>query len=195
MEKILPSIQVSCKNMEYGCKETLSFDMKSEHEKRYCKFAPCLCPSLGCNYKGLSEQLYLHFNKKHSNFVISFEYNCRFSVELKSNEEFCVLQELGNDHGDLFILNKRTVESSFAYGISSVTRTGDSSSERLFCYDISLDNEEGSFLKCKSVIKSYTRRVHHRLLFDNYLMIPISFLHSSPYDQDLNFSVRICKVE
>ncbi|XP_061352533.1 E3 ubiquitin-protein ligase SINA-like 5 [Gastrolobium bilobum] len=49
IEKVLESINISCLNAKYGCKETLSYSERNNHEKK-CIYIPCLCPHKGCDF-------------------------------------------------------------------------------------------------------------------------------------------------
>ncbi|KAJ4706967.1 E3 ubiquitin-protein ligase [Melia azedarach] len=56
IEKVLESIQVTCENAKYGCKETVSFNKKHDHEEA-CLYALRSCSISGCGFVGSSRQL------------------------------------------------------------------------------------------------------------------------------------------
>ncbi|KAL5745107.1 hypothetical protein ACOSP7_026253 [Xanthoceras sorbifolium] len=65
IEKVLESVKVICANSKYGCKETMSYSQRDDHEKT-CRHAPCLCPLSDCCFVGSSSQLYQHFIGRHN---------------------------------------------------------------------------------------------------------------------------------
>lgn len=101
IEKVLESVNISCTNTKYGCKETMSYSKKHDHEKT-CIYTPCSCPIPDCNFVGSSKQLSQHFSLKHSSDVKRFQYNRLFHVTMESDEKFLILQE--ESEASLFIL-------------------------------------------------------------------------------------------
>ncbi|KAI5314852.1 hypothetical protein L3X38_044028 [Prunus dulcis] len=70
IEKALESITISCQNIHYGCKASVAFHKKGEHQKA-CVYSPCSCPHLSCNLVSSAEQLYQHFSSSHVNSAMS----------------------------------------------------------------------------------------------------------------------------
>ena len=102
IEKVLESIKMACQNVQYGCKETVTFSKKKDHEKS-CTYSPCSCPLRTCDFVSSSKQLYQHFSRQHMDSSVRFDYNSNFTVTLKDSDDFLVLQER-NDNV-LFILD------------------------------------------------------------------------------------------
>ncbi|KAJ6735338.1 E3 UBIQUITIN-PROTEIN LIGASE SINA-LIKE 4 [Salix purpurea] len=53
IEKVLESLKIPCSNRSYGCKESICYSKKYEHD-RSCSHAPCTCPLPACNFQGSS---------------------------------------------------------------------------------------------------------------------------------------------
>ncbi|XP_057524729.1 E3 ubiquitin-protein ligase SINA-like 10 [Amaranthus tricolor] len=102
IEKVIESVQVSCCYLRYGCKETINYCRKHEHEEK-CLYAPCLCPFRDCLFRGSSKRLTNHMRKEHAGRVIRFRYNSIFSISPQMDEKVLVLQE--DKDGTLFILS------------------------------------------------------------------------------------------
>ncbi|CAB4321020.1 unnamed protein product [Prunus armeniaca] len=107
IEKALESITISCQNIHYGCKASVAFHKKGEHQKA-CVYSPCSCPHLSCNFVSSAEQLYQHFSSSHVNSATQFRYYDSIAVSLNASDKFLVLQEKNN--GTLFILKNHRVE-------------------------------------------------------------------------------------
>lgn len=107
IEKALESITISCQNSHYGCKESLAFHKKGEHQKA-CVYSPCSCPILYCRFVSSAKKLYQHFSSRHVNSAIQFRYHDRVLVSLNASDKFLVLQE--KNTGTLFILKNHCVE-------------------------------------------------------------------------------------
>ncbi|XP_044505784.1 E3 ubiquitin-protein ligase SINA-like 10 isoform X2 [Mangifera indica] len=105
VEKILESVIISCQNAIYGCRSTMTYQTKHEHEKT-CMYLPCSCPLSDCIFVGSSSQLYKHYRDNHEDSAVKFQYNHNMQVTLKADEKFLVLQE--EEDGVLFILYNKT---------------------------------------------------------------------------------------
>lgn len=180
IEVVVESVRKACQNKEYGCKETLDYMKKSEHEET-CSYAPCTCPLLECDFVGSSEQLSLHFSSKHWDSGRRFRYNCPQAISLGMNEPFLVLQ--AEEDGILFLLNK---------GIEAIGNTimitciKPSSSKETFLYDL-VSGRGISSLRLKSFTQNFPGRVEGFPPVD-FLLIPFRFLNSS---RQLNVEVCI----
>ncbi|KAK9683151.1 hypothetical protein RND81_10G119600 [Saponaria officinalis] len=117
IEKVIESVKVPCCYVQNGCKETVSYCKKHEHEEK-CRFAPCLCPFTNCLFWGTPRELSHHMCQKHADLVVGFCYNSTFTVAVGMDENFLVLQE--EKDGILFILTHgstvaiRCVTSNFS---------------------------------------------------------------------------------
>ncbi|KAK9266015.1 hypothetical protein L1049_010752 [Liquidambar formosana] len=170
IEKVLESVKTSCKNIKYGCRETVSYNKKHDHEEA-CIYAPCSCPLPDCNFIGSSKQLSQHFSLKHSSCAKGFRYDCLFPVSLEMNDKFLVLQE---EHGGmLFILNN---SAELLGNAVTVSRIGPRSSKREFSYDL-VAKKVGSSLRLQSFTESVSGRVNNRSSM-GFLLVPSAFFGS-----------------
>ncbi|XP_058733388.1 E3 ubiquitin-protein ligase SINA-like 10 [Vicia villosa] len=171
IENILQSMEMPCPNEEYGCKETISYSGKREHEER-CSYAPCYCPLLGCDFVASSRVLSNHFSHKHGDSLIKFSYSQSFTVSLKSNVETIVLLE--KKSGKLFVLNN----SAMLLGNSvNISRIGPNSFVACYGYDILARSK-----KCSLKLHSSAENVQKVTLASNsseFLVIPSCYFGSS----------------
>ncbi|XP_045832675.1 E3 ubiquitin-protein ligase SINA-like 10 [Trifolium pratense] len=170
-ENPLQSIQMSCQNEKYGCRETISHSGKRKHEEE-CIYLPCYCPLSGCNFVASLEMLSNHFSHKHGDSLIEFSYGDTFIVSLKSNDETIVLQE--ENDGKLFILNNSTMLSGNAINISCIDTN---SSEAGYSYDI-LARSKMCSLKFHSSPKN-VQWATLATLSPQFLVIPFGYFSSS----------------
>lgn len=183
LKKILESLKVPCRNMKYGCKETLEYckrkySMESHHEKT-CIFVPCSCPH--CDFIASSEQLSDHMGYKHSESITRFSYDCFFSIPMGNFGNFVVLQE--EKDGDLFILFNNVKPFG---NMVMVRRLGPCLTERKYFYELKADNKS-CLLWVESSMTSVQNRVGNSPT-SNFLVVPSGFV--SP-GQELNLSLRI----
>ncbi|CAA7019546.1 unnamed protein product [Microthlaspi erraticum] len=96
MERVVEAIIVPCPNAKHGCSEKFSYGKELVHEKQ-CGFALCHCPALGCNYAGVSNDLYSHYAASHRR---AWDYFTTFGrprvIWLRLSEKILVLQEFGD---------------------------------------------------------------------------------------------------
>ncbi|KAF7152919.1 hypothetical protein RHSIM_Rhsim01G0024100 [Rhododendron simsii] len=105
MGVVVEPVRGPCQNTEHGCpEESVTHTGKNDHEET-CIYAPCSCPLQNCAFIGSSEQLNLHFSRKHQDSGWRIQYNCPLPVSLNEHEQFLVLQ--AEEDGLLFLLNKR----------------------------------------------------------------------------------------
>ncbi|KAH7850620.1 hypothetical protein Vadar_000499 [Vaccinium darrowii] len=102
VENILESLEVSCRNVKYGCTEMVIFSKKHEHEEM-CTYGPCTCPLRDCGFIDSSKNLYLHFGTKHSESAKNFRYGTRFTIGLDLQQTHLILRE--EKEGTLFVLD------------------------------------------------------------------------------------------
>ncbi|KAK2378088.1 E3 ubiquitin-protein ligase SINA [Trifolium repens] len=107
IENLLMSVEISCSNAKYGCREKISYIGTRKHEKK-CTYAICYCPISGCGFVSASSKvLSNHFSHKHGDSQFKFSYDQSFIVSLKSNVETFALHE--ENDGKIFIFNNSTI--------------------------------------------------------------------------------------
>lgn len=181
IEKVLESVKISCINAKYGCKETVSYSKKNEHEKK-CIHAPCICPHSSCDFVASSKELSLHISCKHEDSARQFTYDRFFSVFLKVNDEFIVLQE--QNGADLFMLNNKVEALGNMVNISCI---GPDSLKTVYQYDI-FARSQGCCLKLQSFAKNTQGCNANDTTSIGFLLIPSSFFGSSG---QLKLDIRI----
>ncbi|KAL9226517.1 hypothetical protein vseg_002323 [Gypsophila vaccaria] len=165
IEKVIESVKVHCCYIKNGCKETVSYCKKHEHEEK-CIFAPCLCPVTDCLSRGSPEKLSDHMCREHSDLVVHFRYNSAFSVAMGKDENFLVLRE--EKDGFLFILSHGNTVS--------VKCMSSNSSDDGFIYDIVL-RRGCSSLKFQSSTHPTIGQLSVPASVD-YVMVPGYFYHT-----------------
>ncbi|GJY75807.1 leucine-rich repeat-containing protein [Tanacetum coccineum] len=137
LEKVIESIgKISCKYAKYGCKETMPYNEKTEHEKD-CPRATCFCPHpSSCSFASTSENLYLHFGIKHD--ITRFTYNTTFSLCVDINQELVFLQE--ESGSVIFILSHQLQKQGRIVVIGMVLRDCDLSTGDVIGIDVSCGN-------------------------------------------------------
>ncbi|PON58507.1 E3 ubiquitin-protein ligase SIN-like [Trema orientale] len=181
IEKVLESVKIACQNANYGCKETVTFSKKKDHEK-ICTYSACSCPLRTCDFVSSSKQLYLHFRSVHMHSALDFEYNSNFSVTLKDSDDFLVLQERYDDV--LFILNSNNETFGNTVWVSCIwpcTYKG-------FFYDLLAKTDENT-LRLQSFTNCTPDRVDIRPS-TGFLLIPKD-LFGSCGELKLDLSIRL----
>lgn len=163
IEKVLESVKIACQNAQYGCKETVTYSKKKDHEKT-CTYSPCSCPFRTCNFVSSSEQLYLHVSGQHFEAAVHFGYNSSFSVTLKDSDDFLVLQ--GREDNVLFILNSNVESLGSVVWVSCIWPC----SFKGFFYELKVKTAENS-LRLQSFTNCSQARVDVRPS-NGYLLIP-----------------------
>lgn len=164
---------MSCQNIKYGCKEWMTCNKKSEHEKA-CMYTPCSCPHIGCSFVSSTKKLYQHFSSNHVNSATRFAYNCSFSITINFNDKFLVLQE--QNDGVLFILNNETEIVGNMVKVSCIQPRFMGG----FFYDLSAKTK-GCLLRLQSFTNSFTNSTPshvHSPTSSGCLIIPGDFLSS-----------------
>ncbi|PKI68421.1 hypothetical protein CRG98_011218 [Punica granatum] len=179
LEKVLESVRLTCKFSTYGCKETISYHQRQEHEKS-CPHVPCYCP-LNCTFIGSSKQLSRHFSFEHPGSGTSFRFNASKSICLRFDTKFHVLQEEIEDV--LFLLTNGMDPLGNKITISCIGP----SSKGDYLYDL-VARYEQSYLK----LQTFTRSIQgpfkvHQLC--PYLMVPKGFFNSA-VTMRLEFLIR-----
>ncbi|KAJ7971254.1 E3 ubiquitin-protein ligase [Quillaja saponaria] len=169
IEKVLESIKISCQNTKYGCKETVTYSKKNDHENT-CNYVPCSCPHSDCNFVAPVKVLYPHFSLKHKKSAESFIFNCSFQVCLSDNQQYLILQE--QNEGALFVLYNKVELLGNTVTVSSV---GPCSSKAGAYYDLMVKSQ-GNCLRLQSFSKSTQSRVAYHLT--GFLLIPSDFFDS-----------------
>lgn len=172
IENVLEAIRVSCQNIKHGCKESMTYNKKNEHEKT-CIFSPCSCPQSGCNFVSPSKQLYQHFSSNHVNSATCFRYNSVFSITLFHNDKSHTLQE--QNDGTLFILDNKEESLGNIVSISCIQPSFMGG----FYYDLlaRTKNGKGSSLRLQSFAKSIPGQVSNPSSTD-HLIIPCGFFEN-----------------
>lgn len=118
-EKFIESISsISCKNAESGCKKTVPYNKKRNHEQS-CPHATCFCPHPSCSFfAGTFKSLYIHFGIKHTASTTRFTYDTTFSICMEIDRKHIFLQE--QNENVIFILNHEVQEHGRAFNIDCV---------------------------------------------------------------------------
>ncbi|CAK9327689.1 unnamed protein product [Citrullus colocynthis] len=171
VEKVLESVKFPCKQSKFGCKEIVGYGNESDHEKT-CLYAPCLCPHSDCNFMASSKQLSLHFSSKHTNSATKFQFSSSFTIFLKTNDTYHVLQE--QDDGILFILSNSFENLGSAVKICCLRPP---SLKEAFSYDLRAETQDLSL-----VLQSSMKNIQSSsdcCRSTRFLMIPCDLLSSS----------------
>ncbi|KAF4397110.1 hypothetical protein G4B88_008956 [Cannabis sativa] len=168
IEKVLESVKIRCSNASYGCKETVSYNKKKEHETS-CTYSPCHCPIRSCDFISSSTELYRHFRSQHSisTGVRSFDYNSTFSVTLLNCVDFVVLQERKDNV--IFILNSTFKTFGYMVWISCIWPCP----FKGFWYEILAKTDETT-LRLESFTSCNQQRVVTTGPSSGYLLIPMN---------------------
>lgn len=180
IEKVLESVKVTCRNSNYGCKVTMSYGKKHDHEK-ICPHVPCSCPIPDCNFVGSANHLYKHFSAKHKNSALHFLYNEVVEVTLNVNNRFIVLQEEGD--GVLFILSSRSETLGHVISVSCIAPL----CKGCLFYSI-FAGPAGSTVRFQSFTKNIQNRVDNPPS-TGFLLVPIESFGSSG-DLKLELCIR-----
>ncbi|XVF71482.1 hypothetical protein PTKIN_Ptkin12aG0040800 [Pterospermum kingtungense] len=183
IENVLESVNVSCQNSKYGCREAFSYSMKREHGKK-CPFAPCSCPFSGCNFKGSSKQLHGHFGNKieHRNSATRFQYDRLVSFALGVDQKFLILRE--ERDGSLFILYNKVETLGNALSLS---RIGPSTDECFYYELVARAGFERSSLRYASFTKSIPEKVDNPPSV-GFLLVPSQFFSIA---RELKMELRV----
>lgn len=182
IEKVIESIKVSCQNTRYGCKETIPYSKKFEHEQT-CPHATCHCPLSSCPFVSSSKNLYLHFGIQHSASTTRFTYNTTFTLRVETNQKHIFLQE--QHESVIFILNHENKQHGRAFNVDCV---GSNMLKSSFSYQLTAKNMETS-LSLQSVPEICREWVEHTPR-KNYLTVPSEF---AGYNGILSLNVCIKK--
>ncbi|XP_023751952.1 putative E3 ubiquitin-protein ligase SINA-like 9 [Lactuca sativa] len=176
MEKVIESITVDCKNKAYGCRESLIYHMKAQHEQ-VCIHTVCFCPLSSCGYASSSQNLYDHFSTYHSSSATSFTFDTTFDPCLRRGQKYVILQE--RNEGVIFILNHEIHGHGRVFHVDCL---GSNLFKTAFVYQLSVRCSEACF-SMESVAEVWAKWEEHTPK-KNYLTIP-----SSGY---LLFNVEVC---
>ncbi|XP_010092989.2 E3 ubiquitin-protein ligase SINA-like 10, partial [Morus notabilis] len=154
LEKIIQSLGGSCKYLKYG---------------------PCSCPIEGCNYYGPLMQLSMHLSGQHRDSITCFRYNKLYSITLRYDERFCVLQEMSD--GDIFLVDN--VEHDIG-NMVSVSRIGPYTFISPFSIELKIEavkwvhwDQLSLRLSCK--IESIRSRVGYQPSTRDFLLVPSGY--------------------
>lgn len=184
LERVLESFEVMCRNSEYGCKETVNFSKKNDHEKS-CTYIPFSCPFSLCNFISPFNQLSSHLIDKHSISLRHFQFNSLIHLDLKMieiNETEVILKE--EKEGVLFRLN---VGIELIGDVISVNCIGPPSLNRRYPYDL-IARKGGISLSLKSFAETI-EEVPETLPSTGFLLVPSDF-HSSCGTRKLELRIK-----
>lgn len=170
IEKVIECIKVSCRNVNYGCKDSIFYNKKTEHESA-CTYTPCSCPFRSCAFIGPSRKLYTHFSLGHRASAKDIIFNTSESISLKKNQKWVYLQEKIED--TIFIVNHRNEHLGSAVNIICVAPP---SSPRRFPYDI-VARKGKSSVKLQSVAENIPNWSEEMAL-KMFLLVPNDLLDS-----------------
>ncbi|KAL3693593.1 hypothetical protein R1sor_007244 [Riccia sorocarpa] len=91
IEKLIESLQMSCKHAEYGCTRMISFTKKKSHELA-CTFAPFSCPVPSCDFSNLVANFPRHFQDVHQVRTLDLQYDSWFTVMLAPSDTYVLLK-------------------------------------------------------------------------------------------------------
>ncbi|KAL4582463.1 hypothetical protein LXL04_007013 [Taraxacum kok-saghyz] len=167
IEKVLESIKISCKNSRSGCKETIPYSKKIDHEET-CPHTTCSCPHSLCDYSASSKSLYLHFAIQHASSITRFTYNTTFTLPIELNQKHIFLQE--QRESVIFILKHEVKQNSRRFNLDCV---GPNSLKTCFSYQLTSKSLETS-LSLQSVPEIHVMWFEHSPK-KNYLTVPSDF--------------------
>ncbi|CAH1437327.1 unnamed protein product [Lactuca virosa] len=167
MEKLVESLRVDCKNKWVGCKETLIYHKKSEHEKK-CPNTPCVCPLSSCKFTSSSNIMYGHFRFHHKAYATSFTYDNIFLLGVQRNQKHIILQE--QNEGVIFILNHGIHKHGRVFDVDCV---GPSTFDDAFVYQLTVKYNK-TVLSIESIPEVYSKWQQHAP-YNNCLTIPSGF--------------------
>ncbi|KAI3722748.1 hypothetical protein L2E82_33817 [Cichorium intybus] len=165
MEKLIESLRVECKNKRFGCKTTLIYHKKSEHEKR-CPNKACYCPISSCIFASSSKNLYTHFSNHH--FSTSFTYDTVFLIGVQRSWTHLILQE--RNEGVIFILNHAIQGHVRVFSVDCI---GPSTFDNAFVYQLTAKYKK-TVLSLESTPEVWSKWRQHAP-DDNCLIIPSGF--------------------
>lgn len=170
MEKVIECIKIPCRNAKYGCKDSIFFSKRTEHES-VCIHTPCSCPLQDCSFTGSSYHLYTHFSDQHETSAKPILFDSMRTVSLKKNQKCRILLE--KSEGVIFIVNHHNEHLGSAVDVTCVAP---SSSARRFSYEITARKGESS-VELQSLaenIPSWSEEMALRV----FLLVPNQLLDS-----------------
>lgn len=93
IEKILESLEVSCKHAAHGCQEVLKFTKQRDHEEHLCKYRSYLCPIPHCQHKCPKGEMPLHFEQEHRARTVMVGEGVQTRVTMTPSDQYVVLQD------------------------------------------------------------------------------------------------------
>ncbi|KAJ0099682.1 hypothetical protein Patl1_21344 [Pistacia atlantica] len=160
IDRLLGSVKLICQNAKYGCKETMTYWKKDEHEKE-CHYSPCSCPFSDCNFVGSYKQFQRHFGGEHKDSVVQFLYCTFMTIALNVSSRIIVLQE--KKCGDLFILKNTSTENN----LNQISVSHFAPSWKGFSYHTILARRNNNSL---AILQSLTKSIHAQQINDNRLI-------------------------
>ena len=69
IEKVIESLQVECKHVNYGCNVMVKYTQREKHENNLCEYRPIPCPLTrlypACTYTGPKAKIPKHLTEEH----------------------------------------------------------------------------------------------------------------------------------
>lgn len=91
IEKLIESLHMSCRYVEYGCEKMLKFTKKRGHETS-CPYTPFKCPISQCSFSGATKSFPNHFLECHQTRTLHFQYDVWFTVVLNPTDLHVLLK-------------------------------------------------------------------------------------------------------
>ncbi|KAI9126558.1 hypothetical protein K1719_002154 [Acacia pycnantha] len=181
IEKVLGSLEISCRYARHGCIEKIILINKCIHEKD-CIYTPCWCPIFGCQFTAPSKKLSQHINHEHHGSFINFYYDSFLYLTLL-NKKVVILKEVTDSN--IFIIKN---DLEYLGNAIKVFHIGPKSSAETYRYEL-YARSKGCCLKLDSF-------VNHTLgnnfpATTKFLLVPIDFLGRFP---EVNIEIRVYKV-
>ncbi|KAI9126828.1 hypothetical protein K1719_002424 [Acacia pycnantha] len=182
IEKVLESLEISCRYARHGCIEKITLINKCIHEKD-CIYTPCWCPIFGCQFTAPSKKLSQHINHEHHGSFINFYYDSFLYLTLL-NKRVVILKEVTDSN--IFIIKN---DLEYLGNAIKVFHIGPKSSAETYRYEL-YARSKGCCLKLDSF-------VNHTLgnnfpATTKFLLVPIDFLGRFP---EVNIEIRVYKVQ
>ncbi|XP_019100921.1 PREDICTED: E3 ubiquitin-protein ligase SINA-like 2 [Camelina sativa] len=189
MEKVVQAIFVPCPNLKHGCTERFSYGKDLIHEKK-CVFAMCYCPQPNCNYRGVCNDLYIHYNANHLNKKISNQFVCDRSTVtwMKISDKILVFQESADGHGPLVAVQCFKEPEGLYVTVNCIAPSAPGVGE--FSYDLSYSTPmsgDQHTMTFKSPEMKRIQKVSFQTPEKDFMLVPYYF-----QDKRVSLKMNIC---
>lgn len=104
VERIMESVEVSCKNAPHGCKELLKISGREVHEEVLCEYRPFRCPAAGCVYKGSTLTIPKHLTEEHHVKTVESNVQCgALCIRMQPADHYVIVKSVKHE---LFLLHR-----------------------------------------------------------------------------------------